>query len=374
MPATPATVPVFAVHTWDLYCSLIDNFGDVGVSWRLAADLASRGQRVRLWADDPTPLNFMAPEGHAGVEVLRWPSGDAAAWPEPGDVVIELFGCTIPEGFIEAMCRRATPPVWLNLEYLSAESFVERSHGLPSPQSNGLPKWFFYPGFSAATGGLLREPGLLEARAAFDRDTWLAERGLARQPHERVVMLFCYPNPALGHLLQALGDAPTLLLATPGHAQKQVQALAQAGLLPPNLRVEDLPWLRQADFDRALWSADLNLVRGEDSLVRAIWAGAPFLWQVYPMDDEVRERKLAALLRTQCGDEAPAGFEPALEAAARHYCSLDGHPPERPFVLPPADAWQQAAHTFRARLAAMPDLVTRLQGFVATKRARNGVE
>ena len=154
---------------WDLYCRVIDNYGDIGVCWRLGADLASRGEEVRLWVDDPSPLSWMAPVVHPGVKVLRW-TGDAPPL-APGEVVIEAFGCDPPPAFVERMASAARPPVWVNLEYLSAEAYVERSHGLPSPQSSGpgvgLTKWFYYPGFTPATGGLLREPDLLDRQRRF---------------------------------------------------------------------------------------------------------------------------------------------------------------------------------------------------------------
>ena len=40
---------------WDLFCRALDNYGDIGVGWRLAADLGARGEAVRLWLDDPAP-------------------------------------------------------------------------------------------------------------------------------------------------------------------------------------------------------------------------------------------------------------------------------------------------------------------------------
>ena len=56
-------------RSWDIFCQVIDNFGDIGVCWRLAADLAARGHQVRLWVDDASALHWMAPQGAAGVEV-----------------------------------------------------------------------------------------------------------------------------------------------------------------------------------------------------------------------------------------------------------------------------------------------------------------
>jgi uncharacterized repeat protein (TIGR03837 family) len=331
---------------WDVYCRVIDNLGDASVCWRLAAGLAARGQRVRLIIDDAAPLAFMAPAGAAGVQVLPWP-GPA----EVGDVVVEAFGCDPPAATVALMAVRRPAPVWINLEYLSAEPYVERSHGLPSPQHNGLRKWFFYPGFTTRTGGLLREDGLVAERAAFRREDWLRAQGIAPAAGERIVVLFCYDNAALPALLQDLAQQPTLLLLTPGPAQGQVQ------LAPAPLRLHRLPWLAQPDFDRLLWSADLNFVRGEDSLVRALWAGAPFVWQAYPQHDGVHAAKLEALL-------AQLQAEPAVAALWRAWNGLSPVWPglPAPWPLESLRRWRQA-------LAEQPDLVSQLLTFVFARSA-----
>ena len=119
---------------WDLFCRVIDNFGDIGVCWRLAADLAARGDTVRLWVDDARALAWMAPQGAPRVEVHAWAESAQA---EPAEVVVEAFGCDPPEAFVARMAARTAPPRWINLEYLSAEPYVERSHRLPSPQLAG---------------------------------------------------------------------------------------------------------------------------------------------------------------------------------------------------------------------------------------------
>lgn len=176
---------------WDIFCKVIDNYGDIGVGWRLATDLASRGQQVRLWVDDASALAWMAPAGCEGVHVLPWAEPlnllDAGFEQQPPDVVIEAFGCEIAPEFIAACARiertGGTKPVWINLEYLSAEGYVERCHAMASPVQSGPAtgwiKWFYYPGFTEATGGLLREPDLAERQARFDRSAWLASQGIA---------------------------------------------------------------------------------------------------------------------------------------------------------------------------------------------------
>jgi uncharacterized repeat protein (TIGR03837 family) len=336
-------------RTWNIYCRVIDNFGDVGVCWRLASDLAARGQRVRLVLDETSTLVWMAPAGQAGVAVCGWP-GPA----DPGEVVIEAFGCELPPATVATMqalrAARREPPLWLNLEYLSAEPYVERSHALPSPQPGGLLKWFFFPGFSARTGGLIREPGLLAARAAFDAGAWLARWGITRRAGERVVSLFCYDAAPLAAWFAAEAGRPTLLLATPGPAQ------ALAAELPPQpaLRIVAMPWLPQTEYDRLLWVCDLNFVRGEDSLVRALWAGAPFVWQAYRQNDGAHLKKLEALIEALA---LPADVA-ALWRAWNHPAGFARWPDPPDFAT-----WRAAAVRAAAMQAALPDLVTQLLAF-----------
>jgi len=354
---------------WDLFCRVIDNLGDVGVCWRLASDLAGRGLQLRLFIDDASALAWMAPGGHAGVQVLPF---DSAAEPAskqiPAQVVVEAFGCDPPAAYVRAMAAAQRAPVWLNLEYLSAEDDVERSHGLPSPQRNGLVKWFFYPGFTPQTGGLLREPDLAARQAAFRPQDWLHAQGVDVQPGERVASLFCYADPApaaLSGVLQALAAQPTRLLLTPS-AQPLLQALGAT--LPASLRLHPLPWLRQHDYDHLLWASDLNFVRGEDSLVRAHWAGKPFVWHIYPQHDGVHAVKLQALLqRMQASADVAALW--------RAWNGLPGAiapPDERLAELLSSDGlarWGAGVRAWRATLLGQDDLAIQLQRFADAKAA-----
>ena len=351
-------MPLSTALQWDVYCRVIDNFGDAGVCWRLAADLAARGEGVRLIIDNAAPLAFLAPQGAPGVVIHPWPGPQGA----PGDVVIEAFGCDLPAERMAAMAAHSQPPVWINLEYLSAQSYVERSHGLPSPQAGGLTKWFFYPGFNERTGGLLREPALMAQRDAFNRHAWLAQQGLQLRPGERVVSLFCYDNPRLPALLDTLAAEPTLLLLTPGFAQRQVHALMPAARERGTLRIHALPWLSQPGYDRLLWASDLNFVRGEDSLVRALWAGAPCVWQIYPQVDGAHAIKLQAMLEAMQAS-------PAVAALWWAWNGLSGSLwPGLPASLDRAP-WAQAGREFRHRLLGQSDLTTQLCAFVAGKQS-----
>ena len=375
---------------WDIFCKVIDNFGDIGICWRLAADLAARGERVRLWVDDGSALAWMAPEGRQGVQVLPWTEALEVSCLDStsSDVLIEAFGCDAAPEFIDACARihlsngqRSSPkPLWINLEYLSAESYVARNHGLTSLVSSGPAagshKVFFYPGFTPGTGGLLREPGLPQRQAAFDRAAWLKQHRIEWRG-ETLVSLFCYEPPALAQLLHDLTHhgiqgQPVRLLVAAGRATQAVKSLLasknahnthQIGLkankyLLEQLSISYLPLLTQIDFDHLLWASDVNFVRGEDSMVRAIWAGKPFVWQIYPQHDGAHGPKLEAFLDLLA---AP----PDWRAFHRAWNGLSDQ------ELPPltdASGWQQTAAKNRARLAAQPDLTSRLLEYAAKNR------
>ena len=377
---------VESTRLWDIFCKVVDNYGDLGVCWRLAADLASRGQHVRLWVDEPGALAWMAPGALEG----RWPRIQVLAWDKtrdraalaglpPADVWIEGFGCDVPVEMLEHRFdpKRAPPhktgtaPIWINLEYLTAEKFAERSHGLPSPltrgPASGHTRFFFYPGFSARTGGLLREPDLAARQANFDRAGWLAGQGIPWRG-ERLVSLFCYEPAALADLLEQLRrDAePTRLLVTHGRAAAAVQrerggkkhATAQGLSGPPGPPlVSFLPALAQSEYDHLLWSCDLNFVRGEDSLVRAIWAGKPFVWHIYPQHDEAHHAKLHAFLDTM---DAPLSWR-AFHLAWNGI----GQQALREADLP---GWGDAVLKARDGLLRQADLTTRLLEFVGHAR------
>ncbi|MDO8262285.1 MAG: elongation factor P maturation arginine rhamnosyltransferase EarP [Gallionella sp.] len=328
----------------DIFCNVIDNFGDIGVCWRLARQLANEhGLAVRLWVDDLGSLSKLCPEADValqtqrcrGVEVCHWAEEAFHSFPysqtlsrpighplplageglgERGvaDLVIEAFACKLPQSYIKAMAAQEHKPVWINLEYLSAEEWVESHHKLPSPHPNlPLTKYFFFPGFTKQTGGLLLERDLLARRDAFQNDTaqqqefWLSLGMEVPSAETLKISLFAYENVALHGLFDAWsgGTQPVLCLVPEGRILPQVRQYF--GDVAPcvgkvysrgNLRVRVLPFVEQERYDELLWACDVNFVRGEDSCVRAQWAGRPFIWQIYPQHDTVHLDKLQAFL------------------------------------------------------------------------------
>ena len=311
-----------AQQTWEIFCKVVDNYGDIGVCWRLARQLVNEyAFSVRLWVDDMSSFQRICPEiepqlprqHQRGVEIRRWESEFPAII--PGDVVIESFACHLPQGFIQAMSERKTPPVWVNLDYLSAEHWVETCHTLPSPHPNlPLTKYFFFPGFSARTGGLLREASLEAQRRMFLQDQrqqqafWNQLGQGVPSPEALRISLFCYENPVLPDVLRCWqnGTQAICCLSFAGQAQQSIEAFAGQSLPPGaifrrgKLEIRLLPFLEQGDYDRLLWLCDLNFVRGEDSFLRAQWAGKPMLWQIYPQEEDAHCVKLDAFLDRYC--------------------------------------------------------------------------
>ncbi|MBI5437776.1 MAG: elongation factor P maturation arginine rhamnosyltransferase EarP [Nitrosomonadales bacterium] len=330
-----------SINRCDIFCNVIDNYGDIGVCWRLARQLANEhGLVVRLWVDDPGSLAKLCHEADVardiqhcrGVEVRRWyefgnpptlrylgSNGDEEAI-QPAELVIEAFSCKLPQGYLDAMVAQRQS-VWINLEYLSAEDWVHGCHGLPSPHpSLPLTKYFFFPGFTKQTGGLLLERDLFARRDAFQADAAAQQAfwqsfGMEMPGAETLkVSLFGYENDALAGLFDACaeGSQPVLCLVPEGRILPQVRKYfgdvapyAGSSYVCGNLRVHVLPFVEQERYDELLWACDINFVRGEDSCVRAQWAAKPFVWHIYPQRDGVHMQKLRAFVARYCAGLPP---------------------------------------------------------------------
>ena len=338
---------------WDIYCWVIDNYGDVGVCWRLARALVARGHGVRLFINDPAPLQWMATtEDRAAIAVHAWPT-DVSDAPVGycSDVVIEAFGCQLPRK-TEAAIAASAHTVWINLEYLSAESCAAANHGLASPvmagPAKGCTKWFFYPGFTPETGGLL-------GPTTDEHMPW------PLSPDDRLrVGVFSYECAALTNLHALASDAQLHLYAAAGRSGEALKA--QFG--PSPARTDLAPMSQQA-FDGFLSAMDLNIVRGEDSLVRALWAGRPFVWHIYPQTDGVHLAKLTAFLDWL----NPPNPVRALHAVWNGPARAEEFPARwaAATAAPCWQAWCEAVSRARARLCAQPTLIERLEAFVASK-------
>jgi len=385
----------------DIFCRVIDHYGDIGVTWRLVRQLQREHDwRVRLWVDDLNSFQRLEPRVSVaatqhidGIEIIHWPHSTDFT---PAPIVIATFSCDLPDQYVENMRAQrnhstaTTESLWINLEYLSAEHWIEGCHGLPSLRSDGLSSYFFFPGFTEQTGGLLREAALITQRDAWQKDRaaqriFLEKLGLSQAaiaalfPTQqdtsaaRLVNLFCYNNAPVTALIEVLrADARQTVLLIPEGIHPQHTSGQQGQLF-----IERVPFLPQTEYDKVLWSADLNFVRGEDSIVRGIWAGKPLIWQIYPQSENTHLVKLRAWL-AQTGlpedicsvmmrwnpesTQSDSTFE---EDYAEFGSALQGQ-------LKPGNfhAWQQHAHRFCARQTAQTDLAYALTRFCLSKQSK----
>ncbi len=355
---------------WDIFCRVIDNYGDIGVCWRLARQLANEhGKQVRLWVDDLYSLQPLCPEIDAakptqtshGVEICHW--SETVAVDRVGEVIIEAFACELPAAYLAAMASMTPKPCWINLEYLTAEAWADGFHGMASPHpSLPLVKYFYFPGFSPATGGLLREHDLLATRDA--------EIAQCLRHDTLEISLFCYDSAPVGELLDTLAESPTAVRLHVAPGQPLAAVAAHFGGNGPwqrgALSVLPFEFLPQEDFDRLLWGCDINFVRGEDSFVRAQWAANAFLWQAYRQADEAHLDKLDAFLQRYIAGLSATGANAAVDLFQAWNSGCGLRQAWNNFLAAGPEIATHNRH-WAERLAGNPDLAEALVKFCAGK-------
>ena len=386
----------------DVFCRVVDNFGDIGVTWRLVRQLQrDHNWSIRLWVDDlksfqrlEARVNLQALQQIIEhIEIIYW--GDPAPDLIPYPLVLCSFSCDLPATYIAQLHLR--PALWLNLEYLSAETWVEGCHGLPSLRGDGLSSYFFFPGFNAKTGGLLRERDLCTQRNQWQKnfagqrrmleglkvsaealavwqplptasphagDSKFEQQHGAQNEPARLLTLFCYPQAPVAQLLEALcADSRSSVVLIPEGIAPEL-ATGRLGPLQ-QVYIERIPFVSQPEYDQLLWMADLNFVRGEDSIIRAVWSGKPLVWQIYPQTEGTHLVKLDAWLKIS---NLPADIQDLLRL-----WNADIHPTDLPKRIEQALGgqayvqWSKQAQVLSHTLAQETDFAQALHDFCALK-------
>ena len=263
---------------------------------------------MRIFCDDLPTLNLLA----SGVDEASKRAIDIQPWEashnnsrhpvETPDVVIEAFGCDLPERYLAGLLIAPKKPLIINLEYLSAEPWIVDFHQKASPQAHGIPKYFFFPGFQKDAGGILIDPIPKEYSLTKElipeslKSNWKLLR-----PSAKRISVFCYPGAPLQKWLEDLAslDENFDIILTHGQLEQlqfSSSKSADSISLPSSIQLIPIPFVSQDEYDWTLSQCDFNIVRGEDSFVRAQLAGKPFIWHIYPQADHAHEIKLAAFL------------------------------------------------------------------------------
>ena len=375
--------------TIDIFCRVIDNYGDIGVCWRLARQLSDEHAcTVRLIVDDLNAFAYIAPEIDPtqmtqvlnSIEIIAWESASSLA---PARVAIEAFACDPPETYVQAMAVMPAPkPVWINLEYLSAESWIDDVHGKPSPHPRSpLTKFFYCPGFTAASGGLIQENALTTNLLASNEEhsdplPFKVERSgsLPLKGRARMGMGFApQTDKPIPHISSPLkGEEPVQLFAFAyPHAPVRAFATALTARVTTAAQVDDFDenWIRatpvpQTEFDTLLSQFDVLIVRGEDSFLRAQYAAKPFLWHIYPTEDQAHLIKLDAWLDRYCHG-LDSVVDRAYRSASHAFNTGNTDPHAYAAFAAHIPALRAHARTWARMLASKDDLATRLLRFIA---------
>jgi uncharacterized repeat protein (TIGR03837 family) len=300
---------------WDIFCKIVDNFGDIGVCWRLAKQLKNEHDlEIRFFVDKIsiakqilTGLDIKAAvQIYEGITIINWQ--DNTIFDDDVDVVLETFACGLPLVYLTNL-HAAT--IWVNVEYLSAEAWVPDFHALDGRHhESNRKRYVYFPGFNEMTGGLLRERDLIARRDTFQQSRALQyafwqSLGINSMSDGLNVSLFSYANAPIDYLFSALinGEQRVNLFmpfndCLPKRLLGKEKVAIGDCLIKGNLTLHILPFLTQENYDQLLWACNINFVRGEDSWVRAIWAGKPFVWQPYWQTEQTHMVKLNAFLKT----------------------------------------------------------------------------
>lgn len=350
--------------TLSIFCNVIDNFGDAGFCLRLARDL-SHLYKVELLCDNLETLNKIKEklEINDNLKILKWPQNNNDY--HLTDIIIEAFSCRLPKFCYEKIKEKGA--LVIELEYLTAERFAEECHGLKS-FTNGIESYFFFPGFTNKTGGVIIEKELIDFNYQSNN----------LNKNKFFINIFSYKTAPLKKFFKIL------FRCKKNFEINVFEGLAQDCLnesLSLNLGVEEnikinncnikiLKMVPQSKFDELLFKADLNLVRGEDSIVRAMLSGKPFLWNIYPQSEDAHKEKLKALfarMRDHIQDSNNINRIEDINLSYNHY----GDALENLDLFEFYPAWLQISKIWSEHLKSLGSLTDNLHKFIEDKLSEN---
>ncbi len=287
-------------------CKVVDNFGDIGVVWRLCRVLLENDSLLKInlvvddlkafsciWGGVDVGKDFQVVNG---VKVYNWKSIDfcySEFFKNDGEklqIILECFQCGRPDWMekilFEDKLQRTVQVVMI--DYLTAEKYAEDFHCLQSlTRSAKVQKVNFMPGFTAKTGGLIIG------------EEWkrLPERN-ANGP----ILVFTYERnwkPLVKAMYNSQCAIRNGVKIAQGRGLTSFEDSWKAienkfPILHSQLSI--LPYLPQNEWDKMMKECSVLIIRGEESMSRACLSGIPFVWHAYPQSDEYQLVKVNALL------------------------------------------------------------------------------
>ncbi len=303
------------VNSIDIFCEIIDNFGDIGVVYRVSKELKKIFQNVRIIIVLNRLEEFKAINKR--VKDVDYQEIDGLIYITEkylednidsfgtADIFIEAFGCNVFEGYIKK--AKESSKLWINLEYLSGEKWIEDFHLQESLiDSKTLKKIFYMPGFSEKSGGVIIDSSFLERKeyGAENREKVLEKYFPNCDFNNKLVgTIFSYERN-FENLLDVLKDygKETFLILMGEKTHKSFSEILQKKLTEnfgkivkyDKITMLYADFLSQEEYEEVISAVDFNFTRGEDSFVRGILLGKPFMWHIYLQEEKAHMDKIKA--------------------------------------------------------------------------------
>lgn len=306
------------LKTLDIFCEIIDNYGDIGVVYRVAKEFKKNYPNLKLRVflnrlEEFKKINSKVSDTPFqeidGIEYLTFNYIDENIKNfSASQVIIEAFGCKIPEKYMDIAYEQSE--LLINLEYLSAEDWIEDFHLQSSPLGKGkLKKIFFMPGFTEKSGGIIADSNYLEriekvlSNKEFYANKYLSD--IENRENKIIGTLFSYEKnfENLFRDLKIL-DKEVVILALGEKTQESLRNFFKKNSIEyfrnsikyGKIEIRFLEFLNQEEYEELINIVNFNFVRGEDSFIRAVLTGKPYMWHIYCQEDYAHMDKIEGFL------------------------------------------------------------------------------
>ena len=286
------------IKSIDIFCEVVDNYGDVGVAYRLARGFKRiyPDKKLRFIINQMEEINLIKKSDD--IEIVSYK--DISKIESSADLILETFGCEIPKEYMDKALENSK--LIINLEYFSAETWVDDFHLQESFLGEKLKKYFFIPGLSEKSGGVLLDNEFLERKKKVEenKEYYLEKFGI-NEKYDLIGSVFSYEKnfDSLIEELKKL-DKKILLLILSEKTQKNFIKYFDNNNNYDKIKIVKLPFFTYDKYEELLALCDFNLVRGEDSFARALLLEKPFLWHIYPQEENTHIKKLEGFLEKYC--------------------------------------------------------------------------
>ncbi|NLK63189.1 MAG: elongation factor P maturation arginine rhamnosyltransferase EarP [Fusobacteria bacterium] len=303
----------------DIFCEIIDNFGDIGVVYRLAKDLITKNYTVRILINGFNELSMINKkiDNSKNIQIIEKItyinmdklSIDEIRNIETSDIIIEAFATYPNENYMNNIKNKKT--LVLNLEYLSAERWVEDYHLVESlTGTENIKKYFFMQGFTNKTGGIVLGYEFLSKKndnsISQKRDELVKKSINITQEinfnNKKIISIFTYEYNFSSLIMSLNNIKQNFILLLFGEKTKKSFEINLAihervdYFMDKNIEYIFLPFYDQNDFDIFMLTSNLNIVRGEESFIRALLSEKPFIWHSYLQEKNLHMEKVDAFL------------------------------------------------------------------------------